>query len=289
VRPGAHLPELSALVEACRNDAAGADTFELRLECSGKFVRCRAMRADRADRAAGDVLVYLTDLDEVQKQIQQQKLAALGRLTASMAHEIRNPLTAVTQAADLIVEERRAEVQARLVRIIQDNSRRIERMVRDVLALGRRDEVVREALSLAPALAGIADELALAGGTEHAIYQVDVADEVTLYIDRAHFHQIIVNLLTNARRYCSGQAGAIRVAAVVQRSGMVELHVRDDGRGIDAPRRGRVFEPFYTSDPKGTGLGLYIARELAEANGASLELAPDDPGAHFVLSGRSRP
>lgn len=286
-RIGEHLPELAGLVESCRTGAAGI--FEQRLERSGKFVRCRAVRADRAEGGAGDVVVYLTDLDEVQKQIQQQKLAALGRLTASMAHEIRNPLTAVTQAADLIGEEKRAEVQARLVRIIQDNARRIERMVRDVLALGRRDGVVREALPLAPALAGVVDELALSGGAEHAIYALDVADGVTLCIDRAHFHQIVVNLLTNARRYCSGAAGAIRIEARAQSGERVELHVRDDGPGVEPSRRSGVFEPFYTTDPKGTGLGLYIARELAEANGASLELAPDGPGAHFVLSGRSRP
>ncbi|MDX5363664.1 MAG: PAS domain-containing protein [Pseudazoarcus pumilus] len=287
--PGAHLPELAALVVAARYGQGGSDAQQMQLEPSGKFVRCRAVRADPAEGAAGDVVVYLTDLDEVQKQIQQQKLAALGRLTASMAHEIRNPLTAVTQAADLIGEEKRAEVQQRLVRIIQDNSRRIERMVRDVLALGRRDEVVREALPLAPALAGVVDELTLAGAAERAIYAIDVAEGVTLCIDRAHFHQIIVNLLGNARRYCSGQGGAIRIDALRRAGGRVELHVRDDGPGIEASRRNGVFEPFYTTDPKGTGLGLYIARELAEANGAALELAPDDPGAHFVLSGRSRP
>lgn len=288
VRPGGYMPELAMLVAACRM-GGGADSFQVRLERSGKYVRCRAVRANLAEGAAGDVVVYLTDLDEVQKQIQQQKLAALGRLTASMAHEIRNPLTAVTQAADLIGEEKRAEVQARLVRIIRENSRRIDRMVRDVLALGRRDEVVREALVLAPAVAGIIEELALAGGAEHAIYTLEVPADVTLYIDRAHFHQIIVNLLTNARRYCSGAPGAIRVQAVAQPSGQVALHVRDDGPGVEPSRHSGVFEPFYTTDPKGTGLGLYIARELAEANGASLEIAPDGPGAHFVLSGRSHP
>jgi len=289
--PGARLPELEMLVARCR--AGGADGADgattLQLERSGRCLRARAVRADPAEGAVGDVVVYLTDLDDVQKQIQQQKLAALGRLTASMAHEIRNPLSAVTQAADLIGEEHNAQVQARLVRIIQDNSRRIERMVRDVLALGRRDEVVREALPLAPALRGVLEELAMSGGAERAVYALDVAEEVTLCIDRAHFHQIIVNLLTNARRYCSGGPASIRIEARVRPPGAVELHVRDDGPGIDAARRARVFEPFYTSDPRGTGLGLYIARELAEASGASLELAPDDPGAHFVLSGRSRP
>ena len=286
--PGARLPALGALVAQCRA-AAGDEVPLLHLDFAGRSLRARAVRADRAQGAGGDVLVYLTDLDDVLKQIQQHKLAALGRLTASMAHEIRNPLTAVTQAADLMAEEKRPEVQARLRRIIGDNARRIERMVRDVLALGRRDEVVREALPLAPALGGVIEDLALSGGAERAVYALDVADGLTLGIDRAHFHQILLNLLNNARRHCSGAPGAIRLAATVDAAGQVELHVRDDGPGIDAARRAAVFEPFYTSDPKGTGLGLYIARELAEANGASLELAPDGPGAHFILRARSRP
>src|SRR5690606_27475231 len=100
--------------------------------------------------AAGgnDTVIYLTDFEEIQRQIQQAKLAALGRLTASMAHEIRNPLSAVSQAAELLTEEKRGDMQARLIRIINDNARRIERMVRDVLALGRRDEVLPDAIPL---------------------------------------------------------------------------------------------------------------------------------------------
>src|SRR5690606_27702600 len=286
--PGARLPALEVLVAQCRA-AAGDEVPLLRLDFAGRSLRARAVRADRTQGAGGDVLVYLSDLDDVLKQIQQHKLAALGRLTASMAHEIRNPLTAVTQAADLMAEEKRPEVQARLRRIIGDNARRIERMVRDVLALGRRDEVVREALPLAPALAGVIDDLALSGGAEREVYALDVADGLTLGIDRAHFHQILLNLLNNARRHCSGAPGSIRLAAPVDAAGQVELHVRDDGPGIEAARRAAVFEPFHTSNPKVTGLGLYIAHELAEANGASLELAPDGPGAHFILRARSRP
>jgi two-component system sensor histidine kinase PilS (NtrC family) len=288
VEPGVHVPALDAAIAACR--ASGSfDSMQLPLGVDGRPMRCRALLAHTAGDAGGDVLVYLTDYADVQKQIQQHKLAALGRLTASMAHEIRNPLSAVTQAAELLGEEKRAEVQGRLVRIIGDNARRIERMVRDVLALGRRDEVVREALPLAPALAGIVEELTLAGEAERALYVLDVPADATLWIDRAHLHQIVVNVLANARRYCSGSAGAIRLYTTDLPGERIALHLVDDGPGVAPDQREQVFEPFATTDPKGTGLGLYIARELADANGAQLELASDRGGAHFVLSGRRTP
>jgi two-component system sensor histidine kinase PilS (NtrC family) len=104
--------------------------------------------------------------------------------------------------------------------------------------------------------------------------------------------QLFDNLLSNARRYCSGKPGSVGIAAEDIGNGQVQVHVYDDGPGLDEQARIHLFEPFFTSHAKGTGLGLYIARELAEANGLSLELlddAPEHPGAHFILTGRSRP
>ncbi|KON81969.1 PAS domain-containing sensor histidine kinase [Azoarcus sp. PA01] len=267
---------------------ASADGALQRMRASGKLLRCRAVGAGENGGGNGDTLVYLTDFEEILQRMQQMKLAALGRLTASMAHEIRNPLSAVMQAAELLTEEKRADVQVRLVRIINDNARRIERMVRDVLALGRREEALPEALILAPFVDTVIEESTLGGGAERDVFRVDISARTTLGIDRAHLHQILDNLIANARRYCSGQPGAVRVFAV-DAGGRAELHVLDDGPGIDASERLRVFEPFFTTHPKGTGLGLYIARELAEANGATLELMDNAPGAHFVLTGRTQP
>jgi len=286
---GTPLSAVDGALADCRVRCAGTDGKLLRLGPAGKLIRCRAVGAAADGGVGGDTLVYLTDFDEIQKQIQQLKLAALGRLTASMAHEIRNPLAAVTQAAELLKEEKRGEVQGRLVRIINDNSRRIERMVREVLALGRHDGTMVEALALAPFAAELVDEFSLQGEAERAVFAIDVAPELTLAIDRAHLHQILGNLLQNARRHCRGGPAAVRLFAVPAGARGVALHVVDDGPGIAAAERGQVFEPFYTTHPKGTGLGLYIARELAEANGATLELEDNAPGAHFVLTGRSQP
>ncbi|HJV24966.1 MAG TPA: PAS domain-containing sensor histidine kinase [Aromatoleum sp.] len=290
---GLRLSDLDENLADLRN-ACGAEGRLLRAGAAGKLLRCRALGAhdDERDDERDDgteTLVYLTDYEEIQTQIQQLKLAALGRLTASMAHEIRNPLSAVTQAAELLTEEKRGEVQVRLIRIINDNARRIERMIRDVLALGRREDMLPEALPLDVFASGLVDERALGGGSEREIYRFDLPHGATLAIDRAHLHQILDNLLANARRYCSGQPGSVRVFAANETGGRTALHVVDDGPGIPETDRSRIFEPFFTTHPKGTGLGLYIARELADANGATLELLDNSPGAHFVLTGRSLP
>ena len=261
----------------------------LRIGPGGRLLRCRAVAGEPGSAAAGDTLLYLTDFDEIQRQLQQIKLAALGRLTASMAHEIRNPLSAVTQAAELLRDEKRSEMQGRLVRIINDNAQRIERMIRDVLALGRREQAMPEALPLAAFVGEVIDGRVFRAPEELPLYAVDIDPALTLAIDRAHLHQILDNLLANAARYCSGQPGAIRLWAEPLAGERIALHVQDDGPGFDEAVRAHLFEPFFTTHPKGTGLGLYIARELAEANDADLELASPGPGAHLVLSAHTRP
>jgi two-component system sensor histidine kinase PilS (NtrC family) len=221
--------------------------------------------------------------------MQQAKLAALGRLTASMAHEIRNPLAAVIQAAELMREEKRSNVQERLTQIINDNSRRIEFMIRDILALGRREQTLPEALQLAPFVAELFEARGLASIEERAVFTAIIDPQLTLGVDRTHLHQILDNLLINARRYCSGRPGSVQVSAEAGADGLIRVHVRDDGQGIQEANLAHLFEPFFTTHAKGTGLGLYIARELAEANAITLEYIADGPGAHFVLAGRSQP
>ena len=180
-------------------------------------------------------------------------------------------------------------MQARLIRIINDNAQRIERMIRDVLALGRREQAQPEALVLAKFVSEVIDARVFRDQTERDLYVVDIDPALRFAIDRAHLHQILDNLLANARRYCSGAAAAVHLQAVALAGERVALHVRDDGPGLDAATRRHLFEPFFTRHAKGTGLGLYIARELAEANDATLELAASTCGADFVLTGRQRP
>jgi len=274
------VPDLAARLAAANDGEA----HQLAVD-GGGAVRYRVVPPEEA---GGDTIVYLQDLEQIQAQAQQIKLAALGRLTAGIAHEIRNPLTAVSHAAELLREEKRAEGQFRLTRIINDNAQRIEQLVRDVLSLGRRDHAMLEPLKLAGFVREVLDEFTLHGETEKAQIVMSVGEDVTLAFDRAHLHQILWNLLVNARRYASDRPGAIQVHASTE-GGRSRIDVIDDGPGIKAEHRNRLFEPFFTTHAKGTGLGLYIARELAEANRASLALIDREQGAHFCLTGLSQP
>lgn len=257
----------------------------LRLPGSGALLRVRFVHAGES----GDVLIYVEDMGRIQEQARQIKLAALGRLTANIAHEIRNPLSAISHAAELLREEKRIDGQARLSRIINDNAQRLERLVRDVLELGRRDRASRESIRLAGFLESSLDEMVMQGQTERAVFSLSVADDAVLIFDRTHLNQVLWNLLSNALRHCSGKQGSVRIEVRDKpSSGRVELHIIDDGAGVNEESQGKIFEPFFTTHSKGTGLGLYIARELCEANDAVLEWVGNEPGAHFRIIGRNQ-
>lgn len=261
----------------------------LRASRSGKPLMARLVRTSEE----GDLVVYLEDLERVQRQAEQVKLAALGRLTAGIAHEIRNPLSAIGHAAELLREERDEAIQHRLTRIINENVRRMDQMVSDVLQLGRRDRVMAEAVLLLPFLTAFVEEFRAKEGIAAGVIHVVAAPTSALVFDRTHLNQILWNLLRNAMRYCSRSAQSIQIwvvddpaAAASAYAERLELHIMDDGPGIDPSLLGQVFEPFVTTDSKGTGLGLYIARELCDANGAVLELLDRGEGGHFRLIGR---
>jgi two-component system sensor histidine kinase PilS (NtrC family) len=264
---------------------AGESASLLRVAGSGKLLRARFVRAGES----GDALIYIEDMGRIQAQAQQLKLAALGRLTANIAHEIRNPLSAISHAAELLREEKRAEKQERLSRIINDNSARLERLVRDVLELGRRDRAEPEAIRLGRFLEGFLDEFATHEKADRLTFVLDATQDTVLHFDRAHLNQVLWNLLSNALRHCSGGHSSVRIFTRDNISARrAELHIIDDGAGISEETHGKIFEPFFTTHSQGTGLGLYIARELCEANEAVLEWVDNDPGAHFRISGRNQ-
>lgn len=256
----------------------------LRVPGSGALLRVRIVHAGES----GDVLIYLEDMERIQQQARQIKLAALGRLTANIAHEIRNPLSAISHAAELLREEKRVEGQERLSRIINDNAQRLERLVRDVLELGRRDRVEQEPIRLAGFLDNFLDELAVHEQAERSRFALEADGDAVLRFDRAHLNQVLWNLISNALRHCSGEPGSVRIVMRdLSYSGRTELHIIDDGEGVSEEAGGRIFEPFFTTHGKGTGLGLYIARELCEANDAVLEWVGNVHGAHFRIIGRN--
>jgi two-component system sensor histidine kinase PilS (NtrC family) len=229
-------------------------------------------------------------LGRLQKQARQLKLAALGRLTASIAHEIRNPLSAIKHAGELLREESADPANDRLLHIVLDNTQRVERIVSDVLELGRRDRIHREFIDLGKLLPLFIEEFALKENVPAGVVQIEISGCAVIVFDRSHLHQVLWNLVGNAWRYSKQAMGSVRLRV---RDGerddehRVDLHVIDDGDGVDEAHREQIFEPFFTTHARGTGLGLYIARELCEANGAHLELLSNQAGADFCISGRS--
>lgn len=262
-----------------RHGATGESTQILNLPDSGTSLMVRLMPPE----AGGGQLVFLQDLDRLQLQARQLKLAALGRLTANIAHEIRNPLAAISNAAELLAEEQRADTRTRLLRIIRDNTGRLNRLVGEVLELGRRDRSQPETIDLAAFLEKFVDEYSLYDAAAPKRIRVIIGEPISICFDRSHLHRVIENLVTNALRYASDAEGAVRIEVATKLQNRPELHIIDDGPGIAEEDRVKVFEPFFTTRGAGTGLGLYIAKELCEANGAHLDLVASGSGAHFRI------
>jgi two-component system sensor histidine kinase PilS (NtrC family) len=257
----------------------------VRAPASGMQLRARFVSTDSSER---DVLVFLEDMGRLQEQARQIKLAALGRLTANIAHEIRNPLSAINHAGELMREECGDPTSERLLRIVLDNTQRVERIVSNVLELGRRDRAHRELIALRQTLPTLVEEYTVKEKAAAGVVQFEFLGPASFFFDRSHFHQIVWNLLGNALRHSRGRPGSIRLCVQnASREGWVDLHVIDDGGGVDESYREQIFEPFFTTHSRGTGLGLYIARELCDANGAQLELLRSESGADFCISGRA--
>jgi two-component system sensor histidine kinase PilS (NtrC family) len=235
---------------------------------AGVQARLRFVAVER-DAARG-VVIFLEDMQRVQAEAQQIKLAALGRLTANIAHEVRNPLSAISYATELLQEEKSDAKQQRMLKIVLDNTQRINRIVQDVMQLNRRDRAQPEVFELDAMLRVFVDEFILAERVEPGVVVLAVLPGIRVCFDRGHLRQVLWNLCGNALRYGRGLEGSLILTMRVE-SGRVRLTVQDDGPGIPAEHEGKLFEPFFTTASEGSGLGLYIAKELCEANGVLLE------------------
>jgi two-component system sensor histidine kinase PilS (NtrC family) len=227
----------------------------------------------------GGVVIFLEDTSLIAERVQQAKLAALGRLSASIAHEIRNPLGAMSHAGQLLAESpSMGKDEQRLTDIIRLNARRVSQIVESVLALSRREAARPERLQLVPWTEDFVREFVQTLELyEGAVSLAAGPTDLEVRMDPTHLHQILWNLCDNAVKYASVAAGAIAVelsCGTLEPSGRPYLEVADRGPGINPDKVEQVFEPFYTSQPGGTGLGLYISRELAERNGAALRYQP---------------
>jgi two-component system sensor histidine kinase PilS (NtrC family) len=281
-----YAPPLAERLQKWREDP-GAGFDPLRTVLTHKLAGARFVPVGR-NRNVGAV-VFLEDLSRIQAEAQQMKLAAMGRLTANIAHEIRNPLSAINHAAELLLEEPNLnETQNRLLTIVHDNTQRLDRMVQDVLKLNRRDRAHRETFRVSDFLRTFVAQFSQIEKVPDEVIRLEISRDGTVTFDRSHLNQVMWNLCRNALRYCQRKPGSIRLHLHPGMLGdALELGVGDDGPGVPEAIRPHLFEPFFTTAASGTGLGLYIAREICDANNATLdyvELA--DGGAHFVVAMR---
>ena len=278
VKPGitrleACSPELAQLAQqACPGATTSLSTPTAQLR-----VRCIPLATPDNSR-----VLVLEDQSLAEQAAQRLKLAALGRLTANIAHEIRNPLSAISHAAQLLHEDSHDAAQTKLTGIIENNTRRLNRLVEEVLTLNRRDRL--NPINVDPAMLGaLIDELRHTEEIPEDAVIVSMPDTLRFQFDPDHLRQIVWNLLRNAWRFSRKQAGSIRFSARMLGDGL-QFEIEDDGPGLTAEQHSKLFEPFFTTDAQGTGLGLFLARELAEANHATLAYVPGTSGARFRLS-----
>jgi two-component system sensor histidine kinase PilS (NtrC family) len=230
-------------------------------------------------------LIRVEDNSELKGQLQQLKLASLGRLTASIAHEIRNPLGAISHAAQLLEESDSIdENEMRLTRIVIEQSQRMNGIIEDVLQLSRRQKGEPQKIGLLEDLTKFAAHFCDREKLPTDAMHVTASSRVNVYMDPNHLHQILWNLCSNSMRHGGRDDIVIDLAAdILGRSDSPHLEIRDNGVGIQAEKFEDIFEPFFTTSHEGTGLGLYIARELCELNDARLELRRSDSGVCFRI------
>jgi two-component system sensor histidine kinase PilS (NtrC family) len=234
----------------------------------------------------GPVLVFLEDASLLNERVQQSKLASLGRLSASIAHEIRNPVGAMSHAAQLLAEgDSISGDDARLTEIIKTHSSRVSHIIDNMLQLSRRENSRPERLVLKTWLEEFAEEFSRTLELQEGEFSIGtISEDLQVRMDPSHLRQVLWNLCDNAIKYGS-ETGGIMVqieASRLQGQGRPYVEVLDHGHGVDSATADKMFEPFYTERTGGTGLGLYISRELCELNRSTL-LYLDRPGGGSIF------
>jgi two-component system, NtrC family, sensor histidine kinase PilS len=276
---------------------AQGHTRTLRLRV--RFMRARGLERSAAALGDGDAaprpseagdaiepfaVLLLEDLRTLQARIRQDKLAAMGRVSAGIAHEIRNPLAAIAQANDLLLEDDLPAPQQRLAQMVADNVQRLKRLVDDVMELAPGAETFSPCIDANAAVAEISADwartaqLTLGADSRLRTELPPPFSKLEVLFDPEHLRRVLVNLLDNAHRHASPASGAVPGAIflrlVGRDDGTAVLSVLSDGAPIAPEVERYLFEPFFSTRSRGSGLGLYICRELCERHGASIEYRP---------------
>ena len=275
-------PRLLYLLAMWRQNAPAPETVGGNLLAVDGLREVRPHFAPLGQGQPPPVLIFLEDLTALDDRIHQSRLAALGRLSASIAHEIRNPVGAISHAAQLLREDAGlSDANRRMSDIIQANTERVSTIIGNVQQLARRESTRPERMPLAEWVADFVQEFTSTGGHEQGQLAAEAPDpDLEVRVDPSHLRQILWNLCENAFRY-SVKSPEDRVDLRIGRlagSNRPYLEVLDRGPGIDSTISDRIFEPFFTSRASGTGLGLFIARELAQCNRALLVYEPRTGG-----------
>jgi two-component system, NtrC family, sensor histidine kinase PilS len=240
-------------------------------------LRVRFTRRREPQASEEFCVLFLEDVRTLQARSRQEKLAAMGRVSAGIAHEIRNPLAAIAQANALLSEDATDPAQRQLMLMVTENVERLKRIVDDVMAVAPGQVQDVGAIDATSRIAAICAEWAQAAGVEiggGGVLHVELPGEpIGVMFDAEHLRRVLVNLLDNARRHASGRPGAIlvRLEASADVPGRAVFDVLSDGKPIPADVEAYLFEPFFSTRSRGAGLGLYICRELCERYGARID------------------
>ncbi len=232
-----------------------------------------------------NILIMLEDATLTTQRANQLKLASLGRLTASIAHEIRNPLGAISHAAQLLEEYPHiSESNSRLTHIINKNSQRVNTIIENVLQLSRNKPPNISIFNLSVWLRDYINEfISQHSLSASSIILLNADDLLQVSFDQEQLYQVIDNLCDNGLRYSQGEPSLQLTIGIESKHPY--LDIQDYGMGMTDKTKNQIFEPFFTTEPKGTGLGLYLAREICEANQTTLDLCSNnDKGCCFRIS-----
>ncbi len=235
-------------------------------------------------------IIFLEDTTAIASQAQQLKLASMGRLAGSIAHEIRNPLGAISHASQLLAESPHLDkADQRLTQIIRQNCLRTNAIIENTLQLGRRQQPNTTTFELTQWMHNFVEDFCQSEKIAPHFIQLTVPEtDVHIAFDTSQLHQILWNLCHNGARHSRQHCGEPRLELRVDSDpdhSNYHLDICDQGPGVPIEERDNIFEPFFTTENTGTGLGLYIARELSECNHSRLNIIPSDHGgACFRLS-----
>ncbi len=231
----------------------------------------------------GETLIYLDNTSEQAQQAQQLKLASLGRLTASIAHEIRNPLGAISHASELLAENRNDATSIKLTDIIQRHSARVNGIIETILQMSRRKTSHPTTVILALWLDSFRDEFCEIKHIDKNALKLSIsASLLKVSLDIEQLHQVMWNLFENAWEYSASDRNGPRIEVKLFRhDNEVRIDVYDNGDGVSEHMQDNLFEPFNSDRKGGTGLGLYLARELCQANGGYLKYFSDNARHYF--------